>query len=580
MKLSRRPVRVLFVLARLENSVAETQIGNLHKSFDPLDFHLDVVVCAPPLSTEIFRIQQREGEGLDVDRTPYDLSFEDTVAYLSHRLPAYDVVVSCQNVVNVYPVLDQLCWHPPLIEFGDKITDPTAGPKRFIPCVSTSASVRTSAATRMPGRVEDAIKIPPVDDSQNLSAWRDMLLNVLRERKAAPAPTIFSSWIQGGFECSTHVRRDGRRLDLLATTHHDRNAHLDYRLLQEHGIYTVRDGVRWHLIEKSAGKYDWRSLLPMLRASECTATQVIWDLMHYGWPQDLDIWSPSFVDRFARFAAEVARVVKGETTTVPFYCPVNEISFHAWAGGDVAYLNPFARGRSFELKAQLARASIAAMNEILQVEPEARFVHCEPIIHIVASSNAERLAAEHARQAQFQAFDMISGALWPQLGGEPRLLDIVGVNYYSQNQWTLGGGPLDRLDSHYLPFRALLTEVYARYGRSVLVSETGTEGNDRASWFDTITRETITARQAGVPIEGVCLYPIVDHIGWDDDRACPSGLLGSQLVQGGRTIHTPLALAVAGFHKENMELRPLAVPSQGACASSLLSDQLTVATVP
>lgn len=44
----------------------------------------------------------------------------------------------------------------------------------------------------------------------------------------------------------------------------------------------------------------------MLRASQEAGLQVVWDLCHYGWPDHIDIWSPDFVDRSARFAAAVA----------------------------------------------------------------------------------------------------------------------------------------------------------------------------------------------------------------------------------------------------------------------------------
>ena len=29
----------------------------------------------------------------------------------------------------------------------------------------------------------------------------------------------------------------------------------------------------------------------------------------------------------------------------------------------------------------------------------------------------------------------------------------------------------------------------------------------------------------GVPVLGVCLYPVMDYPGWDDDRHCSVGLL-------------------------------------------------------
>ena len=124
----------------------------------------------------------------------------------------------------------------------------------------------------------------------------------------------------------------------------------------EHGIRTVRDGVRWHLIETVPGRYDWSSFLPMLRAAEEVGVQVIWDLCHYGWPDHLDIWRPRFVDGFARFRRGDSDFGAGGDRRVPLWCPINEISYWAWAGGTVARFNPNARGRGAELKHQLVRA--------------------------------------------------------------------------------------------------------------------------------------------------------------------------------------------------------------------------------
>src|SRR4051812_26356509 len=181
-------------------------------------------------------------------------------------------------------------------------------------------------------------------------------------------PRLFDSFFLGGFECSTHRRADGRRLDLIAATGHDRLVRQDYASMTDHGIRTVRDGLRWHRIERMPGWYDWSSFLPMLRAARDAGIQVIWDLCHYGWPDNLDIWSPAFVERFARFAEAAAQVVRDETDTVPFFCPVNEISYWAWAGGETALFNPGTRRRGNDLKRQLVRASIAAVDAVRGVD--------------------------------------------------------------------------------------------------------------------------------------------------------------------------------------------------------------------
>ena len=89
----------------------------------------------------------------------------------------------------------------------------------------------------------------------------------------------------------------------------------------------------------------------MLRAARATDVQVIWDLCHYGYPDHLQIWNAGFVESFARFAAAVARIVAAETDRIPFYCPVNEISYWAWAGGTVGRISPGSQRRGARAQA-------------------------------------------------------------------------------------------------------------------------------------------------------------------------------------------------------------------------------------
>ena len=378
--------------------------------------------------------------------------------------------------------------------------------------------------------------------------------------------SIFQSFWIGGFECSTHRlprrkalgRFAGNRLDLITSTRHDEFALEDYARLQDAGIRTARDGVRWHLIEKTQSRYDFSSLVPMLRAARETQTQVIWDLFHYGWPDGLNIWGAAFVDRFARFARATASVIREETEGPIFVTPVNEISFVAWGGGDAGFLNPFAKGRGPELKAQLVRAAIAAIEAVREVDPEARITHAEPIIHIATDPDYpdEAGAAEAYRQSQFQACDMIAGRLCPELGGREDYLDVIGLNYYSNNQWIHQdpNTPPSRRrkdvllpPSHPLhrPVREMLTEVYERYRRPIFIAETGIEGDARPSWLRYIGQEARAAAASGVQLEGLCLYPIIDYPGWGDDRHCYSGLWGYADDEGRRELYEPLAEELA-----------------------------------
>lgn len=348
----------------------------------------------------------------------------------------------------------------------------------------------------------------------------------------------FRSYVVGGFECSTHRRNDGRRLDLLASTRHDDLAAADYRQLRSMRIRTVRDGVRWHLIERSVGRYDWSSFLPMLRAARDADVQVIWDLCHYGWPDFIDIWSPAFVERFGSFSAAVARLVREETGCQPFYCPINEISFWAWSGAEVGHFNPGTIGRGGELKRQLVRASIAAIDAIRGVDPRARFAAAEPLIHVTAASNdpVALADAEAYRLAQYEALDLLAGRMEPGLGGRADCLDIVGVNFYPNCQWVLGGPAIWFGHHGFRPLHEMLAEVHTRYDRPVFIAETGAEGSARASWLHYVCAEVRIAMARGTPVLGVCLYPVLDYPGWDNERPCNAGLLSAADGSGMRAV--------------------------------------------
>ena len=143
--------------------------------------------------------------------------------------------------------------------------------------------------------------------------------------------TNFQSFFQAGFECSSHRRRDGVRLDLIRATGHEKHVLRDYELCAKHGFMTVRDGLRWHLIGKTPGKYDWSSWIPALEAAEEAGVEVIWDLFHYGSPDHIDQAGADFPERFTDFALAALEVRKSVTKRPPIVCPLNEINFMSWA---------------------------------------------------------------------------------------------------------------------------------------------------------------------------------------------------------------------------------------------------------
>lgn len=371
-----------------------------------------------------------------------------------------------------------------------------------------------------------------------------------------PAAPLFQSFLQGGFEASSHRRRDGRRIDVIGGTRHDQYAAEDYRLIRGVGLSTARDALRWHLIERTPGCYDWSSFLPMLRAARDSGIEVIWDLCHYGVPPDLDIWAPAFVDRFAAFAGAAARLVREEGGQNAIWCPMNEVSFWSWAGGDRQELHPYAQGQGPALKVQLMRASIAATEAVRAVDRRARFLQAEPLIHICPNPAQpfDDEAVEKYRMAQYESWDMLAGMLRPELGGRPELLDVVGVNFYCNNQWVHNSETLGLGHRWFRPLSDMLAEVYDRYRRPLVISETGAEAPNGPGWLRYVGGEVRTALRRGVPIEGLCIYPIMDYPGWNDDRHCPAGLIRLDQDYRGRSVDPEMVLAI---EEQAMLLRPL-----------------------
>lgn len=355
--------------------------------------------------------------------------------------------------------------------------------------------------------------------------------------------TLFKSFWQAGFECSTHKLANGRRLDEVAFTQHDRFTGADFARLKDVGIQTVREGIRWHLIEGEPLHYDFASVLPILEAAQQHDIEVIWDLFHFGWPDNYDVFSEQWLIGFATLAARFGRLLRSETSGSVFVAPLNEISFVAWAGGDIGYINPFQRDRGPELKRQLVRAFVRASAELKVECPRVRLVSPEPVIHIVGNPNdpADIKAAAEYRSAMFEAWDMIAGLVQPELGGHAAYLDVLGLNYYDRNQWWNFGSTISRGEPEYRPFREIIGEIYQRYQRPLFISETGTEDQGRPAWLEYIAQEVREAIRAGTPVQGICLYPILNHPGWDDDRHCLNGLWDYAAPDGSREIFQPLA---------------------------------------
>jgi len=349
--------------------------------------------------------------------------------------------------------------------------------------------------------------------------------------------TTFDSWFMAGFECSSHRRRDGVRLDLIRATGHDKHVLEDYRLCKRFGFGTIRDGARWHLIGKTHGKYDWSSWLPMIEAAEEVGIQVIWDLFHYGSPDCIDQGADDFPERFTDFALAAIEQQQTVSRRPPVVCPLNEINFLSWAVDD-GYFPRVGPGERGWMKRQLVKTAIRAAKAIKREWPRSTIIWAEPLIHIAPHDRRRQTVrgAERNLQGMYEAYDWITGHAEPELGGDPSLVDVVGWNFYPHNQWYWNGPTIPMGHHEYRPLADMLIEMAERYGKPLFLSETGAEGTGKASWLHYVSNEVRDAMSRGADIRGICWYPITAYPGWDNSRHAETGMFSTVVANGTRHV--------------------------------------------
>jgi beta-glucosidase/6-phospho-beta-glucosidase/beta-galactosidase len=376
----------------------------------------------------------------------------------------------------------------------------------------------------------------------------------------AQRPGIFPTFFLSGFECSTFLWKDGRRRDLVEETQHRRHAAEDYAILRDLGIAVSREGIPWPLVDRGGG-YDFSPVDPMIEAMNRAQVLPIWDLCHYGYPDDLDPFSADFAARFADYCRAAARHVVPRVRGPHFFTPINEITFFSFCGGEWGWVAPYRKSRQdrFRLRLALCEAAVAGVKAIREVEPAARMVHMDPLVQVVAPRDRPDQAEAAYRETNvdtFLAWDVLCGREHPELGGSPEVLDIVGANNYSFGQMEYREhGPHQALapdDDRVKPLCDLLRMVWERYRRPMVIGETSGMGQGRAAWLKDVMEESLAAVNEGMDLHGICLFPAVDMPDWHTGKWLNNGIC--DLVEDGgdlrRVPHGPYVEELRRWQRE------------------------------
>jgi len=207
-----------------------------------------------------------------------------------------------------------------------------------------------------------------------------------------------------------------------------------------------------------------------------------------------------------------------------FIIPINEVNFISWLGGDACGTAPYCKGYGWQVKYKLMDAYIQAVAAMKNDDDNICIISSEPLVNMVPPEDASQNQTIYAalrHTEQFQATDMLCGKICPELNGNPAYLDIIGLNYYYNNQWICGTETFlpwgdEPKDIRWRTPASLLCEVHQHYNKPMLITETSHPREHRPNWIKDFTLQVIKALQSHLPVWGVCLYPIIDRPDWND----------------------------------------------------------------
>jgi beta-glucosidase/6-phospho-beta-glucosidase/beta-galactosidase len=307
---------------------------------------------------------------------------------------------------------------------------------------------------------------------------------------------------------------------------------------------------------------------PLIEAMNAAQVLPIWDLCHYGYPDDLDPYTDEFIERFAAYCRAAAEYVRPRIHGPYFFTPINEITYFAFIGGEWGWVAPFQTTREdrHRLRVALCQAAIAGVNAIREVIPDARMVHIDPLVNVVAPRNRPDLihpAHHETYEDTFVAWDILAGLQTPELGGSPEVLDIVGANNYAFGQMEYREqGPhaaLEPGDDRIVPLCDLMTLVWERYHRPMIIAETSGLAEGREEWLKDVTEEALAAVHRGMDLHGICLFPAVTMPDWHTGEWLQNGLCDLVREPDGNLRRVPYGPYVDELHRWQRDLKRVTV---------------------
>ncbi|MEW6421498.1 MAG: dTDP-4-dehydrorhamnose reductase [Deinococcota bacterium] len=353
----------------------------------------------------------------------------------------------------------------------------------------------------------------------------------------------------------TVSRVQDETLDQLALSGFDRRLE-DLDRLAELGATAMRFPLLWErTAPQGPAEADWSWADTRLSHLTALGIMPIVGLVHHGsGPRHTHLLDPSFVDGLQAYARAVAK----RYPHVSAYTPVNEPLTTARFSALYGHWYPHARDEQSFWKALMhqLRATVLAMREIREVNPQARLIQTEDLGH-VTSTPGVRYQADFENERRWLSFDLLLGRvdeghpMWSYLrwagASEREVLwfaehpcppDILGLNVYVTSERFLDervhlypphlqggngrsvyadveavrvngqpiGGPAERL-----------REAHARYGLPLAITEVhlGCTREEQLRWLLEAWQGAQQVRAEGADVRAVTAWAALGAFEWN-----------------------------------------------------------------
>jgi len=338
----------------------------------------------------------------------------------------------------------------------------------------------------------------------------------------------------------------------------------DLERLAELGVSAIRYPVLWERTAPlSLDSLDWSWADERLAGLGRLGLKPIAGLVHHGsGPRYTSLLDPSFPEKLAAYAGEVARRYPWITDYTPVNEPLTTARFSCLYG----HWYPHARDSLLFARALLAqcRAIILSMRSIRKVNPEARLIQTEDLGKTFSTLTLA-YQAQFENERRWLTFDLLCGhvvpgsAMWEYLrwvGVEANELewflenryspDVVGINHYITSERFLdervsrypaafhgGNGQHVYADVEAVRVcaegvagpKALMKEAWERYQLPLAITEVhlGCTREEQLRWLNEVWNASLDLRAEAIDIRAVTAWAAFGAFDWNSLLTCDTG---------------------------------------------------------